>query len=119
MDKLIIIKELGHGVFGTTFLVQNEKGNKYALKREKILKGEMIKTTKSRVWREIKFAKSFNDIPFHFMKLYSYRFVKDCSFVNKVTKDELRDMDKAGRKFLKKLAKSSWCIEKFVNQRCF
>ena len=46
MDKLIIIKELGHGVFGTTFLVQDEKGNKYALKREKILKGEMIKTTK-------------------------------------------------------------------------
>jgi serine/threonine protein kinase len=59
MNNFIILKKLGNGVFGTTYLIKNKSdGKKYALKRQKILNSEVEKSTKSKIWREIKFATS-------------------------------------------------------------
>ena len=98
MDNIKIIKELGKGLYGTTYKIV--KNNKYfALKRQKILKSFIKKGTKYPLWREINFYswiskqknKSF------FMQLYDYKFYSNC-YLTDITKED-------------KLSKSKHCLD--------
>lgn len=51
-DDVKILKKLGAGVFGTTYLAKYEN-EQYALKIQHILKKDIKKSFKSALWREI------------------------------------------------------------------
>jgi hypothetical protein len=111
-----IIKELGNGMFGTTYKIK-ENNKYYALKREYILESdlidnELIKQTNNSHWREIFFANHLNKLyPDQFMKLYEYEIIKNCEHKQKYTiKREF--IPKYFRDKFDKLAKSKYCIEK-------
>jgi hypothetical protein len=82
MDNVVIKKELGSGVFGTTYKVKiNNKY--YALKRQKILKKHMKEDDTSPIWRELYFYEwvstlNANDQRF-FIRLHDFKFYK-CDF---------------------------------------
>jgi hypothetical protein len=106
-----IIKELGHGMFGTVYKIK--KDNKYyAMKIEHILKEDVEKNLKSPHWREIHFITKMNSIcPDQFIKLYDYEFIEDCDHVQKYSVD-LKEFAKYHRDKINKLAKSKMCIRK-------
>jgi hypothetical protein len=105
MDDIIILKTLGSGLFGTTYLVKH-KNKLYALKRQKILKSYILKGTKYPMWREFKFYKwidklNENDQKF-FMKLYDYKFYANCNYDNKSYANDY---------IIEKLNKSKHCLD--------
>jgi serine/threonine protein kinase len=83
-DDLQIIKKLGSGTFGTSYLVKTIKNNKkYVLKTQKIFYSdkklkEKVRDYKEQIWREIDLhefinkIKDTNDQSF-FTKLYDYK----------------------------------------------
>ena len=74
IDKYKIIKELGNGMVGTTWLVTLNK-KKYALKIEKISEENLEFNTKYPEWREIDFSEKFgNNYPEQFVKLIQYNY---------------------------------------------
>lgn len=75
-----VIKEIGSGMIGTTYLVKDKKNNKYALKIEKIFEKDIKKSLKSNIWREIEFSNNLGKkYPDQFMYLYNYQIIKNCS----------------------------------------
>ena len=60
LENIEIIKELGKGMHGTVYLVKDISNNKYAMKVEQIFEKDLIKTTKSPVWREIEFSNTMS-----------------------------------------------------------
>ena len=68
LDKYEVIKKLGAGMFGDTFLVKH-KDKQYAMKVENIPEDEIKnKDLASPVWREIEFSKTMsNKYPLHFI----------------------------------------------------
>ncbi len=111
--KYKTIKRLGIGAFGTVYLVKDKKGKKYAMKIEKINSKNIPKSTKSKHWREINFAKTMSSkYPKHFMKLYNYNIKKDCDYVHNWDSLPFRIEDIKNtylKKQLIKLEKSSDC----------
>jgi hypothetical protein len=106
-----IIKELGYGMIGTVYLIETSEKN-YALKIENVLDTDLIKSSESRVWRELDFCLNFaNKYPNHFTKLIDYEFKKDCKHRQKYTFD-LRDFDQDKQDYLVKLKKSNYCVYK-------
>lgn len=106
-----IIKELGHGMYGTTYKIK-ENGKYYALKIEHILESDLKETLKSPQWREIYFAKHMNKLyKDQFMKLYSYEIIEKCDHKQKYTID-MKHIDKYFKNKFDKLAKSKYCIQK-------
>ena len=72
LDDYKIIKKIGKGFSGTTYLVK-KNGKSYALKIQKILESDIKKSLRIEHWREIEFCKKFaNKHPEHFMTLYDY-----------------------------------------------
>ncbi len=74
-NNIKIIKELGSGTFGTTYLAKY-RNKKYALKIEKISKSNVKKSFKNKIWRELdlfnyisKLKPSDKDF---FVKLHAY-----------------------------------------------
>ena len=62
MESIKVIKKLGSGVIGTTYLLFiNEKY--YIGKIEKILEKNIIYDTSYSLWREIEFSKFANKYP--------------------------------------------------------
>jgi serine/threonine protein kinase len=102
-----IIKKLGSGQFGTTYLVEKD-GKKYAMKMEKIYKKDIKKSFKSEVWREIDFASKLGKkYPNQFTRLYEYDIIDNCKHTQKY--DE---------KFLQKFidrTKSKFCSRKIYS----
>jgi hypothetical protein len=76
-DKCKIIKKIGHGVFGITYMVKH-KNKKYAMKIQKILKYDLKKSTDINIWREIYFAKQMSKYPDQFAELYCYKIINQC-----------------------------------------
>ena len=111
IDDYKIIKELGSGVFGTTYLVK--KGNKeYALKIEKILEKDIKEDLSSPVWREINFAKNLGDLyPNQFMKLYDYDIIDTCSHKQKYP-DYIKYFNKELQDSLAEKVQSTYCSRK-------
>lgn len=106
-----IIIELGYGMIGTVYLIETSEKN-YALKIENVFESDLIKSTESRVWREINFCLNFgNKYPNHFTTLIDYEFKTDCKHNQKYPFD-LRDFDKDKQDYLIKLKKSNYCIYK-------
>lgn len=84
LDKCKILKELGHGMVGTTYLVELNS-IQYALKIEKIPESHVLKkfNTKYSEWREIEFSEQFgNKYPEQFIKLYSWDIIDNCEYLN-------------------------------------
>ena len=108
MENYSEIKKLGNGVFGITYKIK--ANNKfYALKRQKILKSDINKSSKSKIWREIKFANKMNKYPNHFMKLYKYEIIENCTHIQ--PKSKIFKPDTKFQKILNSYSESDYCIE--------
>jgi len=109
MENYSEIKKLGNGVMGVTYKIK--ANNKfYALKRQKILKSEINKSSKSKIWREIKFANKMNKYPNHFMKLYKYEIIENCNHIQPIS-SKIFKPDTKFQKILNSYSDSDYCIE--------
>ncbi len=111
IDKYKIIKELGHGMVGTTYLAK--LGNKkYALKIEKISEKNLKPNTKFSEWREIEFSEKFgNSHPDQFIKLIKYDVVDNCEH-KQVYSGDLKYLPENVSKYLIEKNNSKYCIRK-------
>ncbi len=79
--KIKVIKELGTGMYATTYLVELD-GKKYALKKQKILAGNKNRSSRSITWREMFFydyvAKMPPETQKFFCKLYGFNIEDNC-----------------------------------------
>lgn len=125
MSKYIeykIIKELGHGMIGTTYLIKI-KNKHYALKIEKVIedvidknKIDIIHNTKYPEWREIEFSKKFgNKYPEQFMQLINYDIIENCDHVQKYTPQSIESMPESVRKIINEKINSTYCIRKIYS----
>lgn len=114
-----IIKELGHGMVGTVYLIgknntNNKDNNKlmYALKIEHVERKDTKPNPKSLVWREINFYTNFgNKYPGQFVQMLEYDFIDDC--VHKQTYSfDLKLFCLSAQKKFKRLASSKYCVRK-------
>jgi len=113
IDKVKILKELGHGIMGTVYLVSYKKKN-YALKIEHILE-EDVKDKTSPVWNEIYFAKKLaNKYPEQFMSLLGYDFIDNCDLKQEYPVD-ISIFPESKQNFLKKIASSPFCVRKIYS----
>jgi len=78
-DNIKIIKLLGTGVSGTTYLV-SYKNKKYTLKIQHIFESD-IKNKKSCLWNEINFSKYVSKYSETFKRIYDYKIIDNCNFV--------------------------------------
>jgi hypothetical protein len=111
-----IIKELGHGMFGTVYLVSHNN-IKYAYKIEHILQKEYTNYKNNKdcdIKNEIDFSIKFaNNYPNQFIQLKDYDFIKKCKhkqrYSMKLTK---KTFGKETVSSFKNIAKSSYCCRK-------
>jgi len=104
-----IIKQLGHGMVGTIYLVSHNN-DRFAYKIEHILPSEYKNYKNSNSKEEIDFSINFaNNYPNQFIKLIDYDFIKDCKHKQKYT-NKLSDKYLALHYAI--LAKSSYCSRK-------
>ena len=102
MESLKVIKELGHGVIGTTYLVEIDK-KKYIAKIEKINEKDIKYDTSKSLWREIEFSKFASKYPEHFMTLKSFEIINLCehkqpdppSFIQGIRREDLINQNKS------------------------
>lgn len=113
MDNIIIKKELGRGMFGTTYLVI--RGTKsYALKRQKILKKDLT-STKSSIVRELLFYKWISGLgkdAIFFAKLRAHKVYDSCTFIQIPIHEPFSDKM---RTHLENLNKSPYCIDLLID----
>ena len=112
LDEYKIIKELGRGLVGTTYLVKDSKGEKYALKIENILKKDIPKSLSSPYWRELDFIDFMGSrYPEHILYLKDNYIRDDCK--HEQSWDgfpfEMSDLPKGMQSYYKKLFASSYC----------
>lgn len=112
LQDIKIIKELGAGVFGTTYLAKiNNK--KYALKIQHILPSHRKKSFKSDLWREMDLYDFINTLPKKdqqfFTKLYYFEIYDNCDHVQKRTQ-KLPDKGPWAKK-IKNLNSSPYCVK--------
>jgi len=113
IDQVKIIKKLGAGVIGTTYLA-TYKNNNYALKIQKILKQiKIVKNYKIDMWRELSLYDYINKMKkedrIFFTKIYDYKIYNNCTHKQE-RKIELDVNNRFHRKIIK-LDKSKWCIK--------
>ena len=118
MRDILIKHILGQGVFGITYLAEDIKtGDVYALKRQKILKSDIEKTSlsKSSLLRELYFFKWINSLGKEdqkfFMKLIDHKFYK-CDF--KIER-KVKNPDEKLQKLFDKLDASPYCLDLLVD----
>jgi hypothetical protein len=121
MDKTInfndidIIKTLGTGMFGTTYLVKYNNNN-YALKIQNILPNDKNKSYKKELWRELDLYDHINNLKPRqqkfFTKLYGYEIIDECEHeqIRPYKIDLNNKKDKFAMRLLK-LDKSNWCVK--------
>jgi hypothetical protein len=110
MEDVLIVKELGRGMFGTSFLVRFKKKT-YALKRQTVLQENTHQSTSHALWREFDFYKWISTLQQKdkqfFMELFSYKFYK-CDFLY-VPIQTPRSIET--RRLVKKLKSSPYCSD--------
>ncbi len=103
-----IIKELGHGLFGTVYLVE-KNGKNYALKVEHILEKDVEKNLRSPLWREIDFFSNFaSKHKDQFIQLIEHDIIKNCEHKQKQNKN----VPNATKNLVKSLSQSRYCSRK-------
>ena len=112
INKAIIIKKLGTGMAGITYLIEL-KNKEYALKIEKIPeKHALKKDLNSREWRDVDFSLNFaNNYPDQFTILYKYDIINDCKHVQEFARDLSKFPTDIQNIFIEK-NNSSYCIRK-------
>lgn len=114
-DKIHTIKELGAGLYGTTYLAKyNNK--EYALKLQHILEKNIKKDYKNEIWREMSLYNYINNLnkedQSFFTKLYDYS-IEKCS--HKQKRENLTKSHPMYKKIIE-LDNSPWCI-KYLTER--
>ncbi len=111
-DDLQIIKKLGSGSFGTSYLVKTIKNKEYVLKNQKIIYSEKklrenVRDYKEQIWREIDLHEFINTLnekdQMFFTKLYDYKILNKCDIQNDTLFKNIP--------YFKKLDESKWCIK--------
>ena len=118
MNNYIIIKEIGMGMMGTVYLVEDKQKNKYAMKIEKILKKQSVKSMKYDLWREIEFSNTIcKKYEKHFMKNYDNWIDINCKHKQDWNKIglKLELFDKPTQKYYQNLFDSSYCSIKIYS----
>ncbi len=109
-DKVKIIKKLGAGIYGTTYLAKYNK-NQYALKIQHIFKSSINKNYKNEMWREFSLYKYISKMKkedqIFFTNFYDYKIYNNCDHKQerKIHKDH------PAYKKLLELDKSPWCLK--------
>lgn len=111
LHKYKILKELGNGMNGTTYLASHNN-KKYALKIEKIFEKDIKKSTSSPTWREIEFCKYMNKkYPDQFLTLYEHEIINNCEHEQKFSID-IKTFKKSVQNTLIEKNKSTFCSVK-------
>jgi hypothetical protein len=121
-NKVKILKKLGAGMIGTTYLVTlNDK--QYAMKIQHILANDIKESYKSQIWREIdlyNYINKLNNIQKSFFtELYNYEIYNNCKHIQIRDKYlELQHLDDKFKKFKYKYKDySDWCIKFLINYK--
>jgi serine/threonine protein kinase len=111
IDDVEIIKKLGTGTFGISYLVKKDN-KEYVLKIQKILYSDKKlkndeRDYKEQFWREIDLHEFINTLDkieqIFFTKLYDYKIYNNC--------DTETPVNIQNNPFFKKLSDSKWCIK--------
>ncbi len=106
-DEIEIIKELGLGVNGTTYLVKY-KNKEYVLKVQHILEEYLKIDYSKQLWRELDTFSYIDTLKkedqFFFAKLYGYSIYDKCTHIQK------RNFKKINES-MKKIDQSEWCVK--------
>jgi serine/threonine protein kinase len=114
-NDIDIIKTLGVGKFGTTYLAKYNNDN-YALKIQHILPSDRNKSYKTGLWRELDLYDYINSLQpkqqIFFTKLYGYEIIDNCTHKqNRPFKIDINNKkDKFAIEALE-LDKSNWCVK--------
>lgn len=115
LSDYTIIKELGKGMHGTVYLVEDKNKKKYGMKVEQVFKKDLPKNLKSPIWRELDFAENLlSKYPDYFMQIYKSE-NKKCNYVHKLDDIKWQTMSKDQTKYYKKLFKSPYCSIKITS----
>jgi serine/threonine protein kinase len=120
-NNIKIIKKLGAGTFGTTYLCEY-KNNKYALKIEHILEKDKKKDFNNQLWREIDVYNYIDMMPkadqLFFTKMHAYEIFDDCKHQQiRSFKLDMNDKKNPFAQQLKKLDESTWCIQYLLDYK--
>lgn len=119
-EKVKIIKTLGAGMYGTTYLV-NYKDKKYAMKIQHILEKDIKKDYKNEIWRELDLYNYINKLNKEdqrfFTKLYDFEIIDNCNHNQErpFNIDSIQDNN-----FIKKLQtldKSKVCVKYLLDYK--
>ena len=110
-DNLKIIRKLGSGMLGTTYLVK-KNNTKYALKVQHIMPNDRKKSFQKELWRELDLYEYINTLNKNdskfFTKLYAYEIYKNCKHKQK---RPFKLGNDSWAKGVKQLDKSDWCVK--------
>ena len=113
-NNIKIIKELGAGMFGTTYLV-NYKEKQYAQKIQHILPKDKKQDFNNEMWRELDLYNYISKLPkneqLFFVKLHGYQIYNNCKHTQKRPfKVHFSDKNNEFAKIIQKLDNSNWCV---------
>ncbi len=114
-NEINILKTLGNGVFGTTYL-SKYKNKLYAMKIQHILPNERIENYKNALWREIDLYKFIDTLKPQeqqfFTKLYGYEIFNNCKHKQQRSlKINFNDEKNKFSQYIKKLDESPYCVK--------
>lgn len=117
-ENMRIIKKLGSGMLGTTYLIEN-RNKKYALKVQHILEKDIKKNYKSEMWRELDLYKYISKLNKEeqkfFVKFYDYKIVDKCN--HKQERPWKPDEKTEFGKKLKELDESEYCLKYVIDYK--
>ena len=121
-DKVKIIKKLGFGIIGTTYLI-TYNNKKYALKIQNILEEEKNKNFNNELWRELDLYKYINKLKseekLFFNELHDYKIFNNCNHKQKERPFpvDFNDIHNEFAQRLKKLDSSTWCLKYLLDYK--
>ena len=111
-NNVKIIKKIGYGMFGTTYLVRIGK-KKYAMKIQKILKSDIKRDFSKGIWREMDLYKYINKMPKEsrsfFCNLHYFEISDNCNHTQERRWNPPVDSDLG--KQVAELDASNYCIK--------
>lgn len=117
-EKIKIIKKLGTGMFGTTYLAEYENKS-YALKIQHILEEDNKKDFKNEMWRELDLYSYIEKLDkneqIFFTRLYGYEIFNKCKHIQK--RPFKVNVNNPFGKRLIKLDESDWCVKYLLDYK--